>query len=123
MSTTAVADLERAMAALKITTDITDGPERRVYDRWEHNAYRFRLYVRGEDLGSFPYMAGMGHEPMPAATDLFGAVLMDCVSVEPYANDDAEEERNVWPQTRAAWPPRWEEWAEDMGMLSEPVDR
>ena len=115
--TTATHELAAAMGAMNITAEVTEGPEVRTVDGWQHRHYRFRLSIAGEHLGHYPYSAGMGHTSPPDATDLFGAILADCQSIEPYANDDADEARNVYPQTRSAWPPRWDEWADDLGML------
>jgi hypothetical protein len=118
--TTATQDLTAAMDAARITVAITDGPTIETTDGWQHRKYWFALSIAGEHLGRYPYSAGMGLDTPPSAADMFGAILSDCASVEPYANDDAEEERNVWPQSRAAWPPRWDEWADDLGLLSDP---
>lgn len=115
--TTATQDLTAAMDAARITVGLVDGPSVETTDGWQHRKYWFALSIAGEYLGRYPYSAGMGLEAPPSAADMFGAILSDCASVEPYANDDAEEERNVWPQSRAAWPPAWDEWANDLGLL------
>lgn len=103
-----------------------DGPEYREKgsgDAWQspHYAYSFMLDVKGERLISNGfYGTGTGHAPGSATpADVFGSILSDCSSVEPYANTDEEEERNVYPQTRSEWPPNWDEWADDLGFFAD----
>lgn len=101
---------------VRVTSDYQG--TRKSGDGWEHRAFFFMLDVKEERLiSNGSYTAGTAHPTTADPVDIFGSILSDCASVEPYANDDAEEERNMWPQTRSEWPPRWEEWADDLGML------
>jgi hypothetical protein len=116
--TTTTTELADFMAKHNVTVEI-DPQGVRTSNGWEHQLYHFHLDVKGERLISTgTYKAGMGirhTEPV----DVFGSILMDVLSVDPYANSDEDEARNVYPQTRSEWPPNWDEWADDLGMITD----
>lgn len=121
--------LQEIMDAANVAVEITEGPDhRRLHrgEKWEHNAYAFRLTLRGEVLVNHgPYVAGMAHD-FPTAADVFGAVVSDVQHVAPYMETEAEMDANVDAQTRQAChvgfaPAGWEEWASDMGETLTPA--
>lgn len=119
MTITTTDELRAAMHDLGIVVEITAGPTLTATDGWDHNAYRWSLTIRGEQLMSnATYSAGTGL-PVPAdPADVFGSLISDLQSVEPYAVSDEEEERSVMAQERASWPPGWDEWADDLALVT-----
>jgi hypothetical protein len=77
---TATQSLEQKMAELNIEVDIAaQGVE--TTDGWEHQSFRFALYVGSYDeagmlLSNAPYSAGMALNH-PTQADVFGSVLTD----------------------------------------------
>jgi hypothetical protein len=71
-------------------------------DGWEHQLFRFRWSIAGEDIGSnIPYRQGVGIDDEPSGERLLAAILNDAGCAMPYYGtpfDDA-----------------WLEWADDLG--------
>lgn len=87
--------LEALMAEHKLSAEWTSAEGFHLDDQgWEHQLFRFRLELAGEELGSnIAFRQGMAHEDDPSAVTLAGAILSDAACAAPHEDwlDFAEE--------------------------------